>query len=110
MIYGGGIGLACALLEGGLPKCVHMRAEGGRGSKKAKKLRAHYMDGPLRTFKFKRYAMIASIELRTKIVLENTIIVIAEVAEFCKRRVQLRRMREKTFLGVRNAMGTIVFG
>ena len=42
----GGIGLACALLEGGSPKCVHMRAEGGRGSKKAKKLRAHYMDGP----------------------------------------------------------------
>ena len=24
-----------------------MRAEGGRGSKKAKKLRAHYMDGPI---------------------------------------------------------------
>ena len=52
MIYliGGGIGIACALLEGGLPKCVHMRAEGGRGSKKAKKLRAHYMDGPLFSF------------------------------------------------------------
>ena len=33
--------------RGGSAKCVHMRAEGGRGSKKAKKLRAHYMDGPL---------------------------------------------------------------
>ena len=43
----GGIGLECTLLEGGSAKCVHMRAEGGRGSKKAKKLRAHYMDGPL---------------------------------------------------------------
>ena len=32
--------------RGGEAKCVHMRAEGGRGSKKAKKLRAHYMDGP----------------------------------------------------------------
>ena len=44
--WGGGIGLAYALLEGGSAKCVQMRAEGGRGSKKAKKLRAHYMDGP----------------------------------------------------------------
>ena len=33
--------------RGGSTKCVHMRAEGGRGSKKAKKLRAHYMDGPI---------------------------------------------------------------
>ena len=41
LMRGGGIGLACALLEGGSTKCVHMRAEGGRGSKKAKKLRAH---------------------------------------------------------------------
>ena len=46
MIYLGGYWFACALLEGGLAKCVHMRAEGGWGSKKAKKLRAHYMDGP----------------------------------------------------------------
>ena len=46
LIGGGGIGLACALIEGGSTKCVHMRAEGERGSKKAKNLRAHYMDGP----------------------------------------------------------------
>ena len=46
MIYLGGYWFACALLEGGLAKCMHMRAEGGWGSKKAKKLRAHYMDGP----------------------------------------------------------------
>ena len=52
MTYGGGIGLAYALLEGGSAKCVHMRAEGGRGSKKAKKLRAHYMDGPKAIFPF----------------------------------------------------------
>ena len=36
MIYGGGIGLACALLEGGSAKCVHMRAEGGGGQKRPK--------------------------------------------------------------------------
>ena len=36
MIYGGGIGLACALLEGGSAKCVQKRAEGGGGQKRPK--------------------------------------------------------------------------
>ena len=40
------IDLACALLKGGSAKYVHKRVEGRRGSKKAEKLRAHYMDGP----------------------------------------------------------------
>ena len=43
---GGVIAFSVHFLRGGHPNACRMRAGGGRGSKKAKKLRAHYMDGP----------------------------------------------------------------
>ena len=43
---GGGNSFECALSEGGSSKCVQKACRGGRGSKKAKKLRAHFMYGP----------------------------------------------------------------
>ena len=46
-LVGGGYWPCVRTSRGGAAKCVHMHAEGGWGSKKAKKLRAHYMDGPL---------------------------------------------------------------
>ena len=45
---GGGNSFEYALSMGGHPNACRMRARGGRGSKKAKKLRAHFMYGPLR--------------------------------------------------------------
>ena len=42
----GGNSFECALSKGGHPNVCKMRAGGGSGSKKAKKLRAHFMYGP----------------------------------------------------------------
>ena len=44
---GGVIALSVHFLRGGHPNACRRRAGGGRGSKKAKKLRAHFMYGPL---------------------------------------------------------------
>ena len=45
--WGGGvIALSVHFLRGGHQNACRMRAGGGRGSKKAKKLRAHFMYGP----------------------------------------------------------------
>ena len=42
----GGNSFECALSKGGHSNACRMRAGGGRGSKRAKKLRAHFMYGP----------------------------------------------------------------
>ena len=42
----GVIALSAHFLRGDHPDACRMRAGGGRGSKKAKKLRAHFMYGP----------------------------------------------------------------
>ena len=41
------IALSVHFLRGGHPNACRRRAGGGRGSKKAKKLRAHFMYGPI---------------------------------------------------------------
>ena len=44
--WGGVLALSAHFLRGGHPNACRMRAGGGRGSKKAKKLRAYLMYGP----------------------------------------------------------------
>ena len=51
MVGGGVMALSAHFLRGGHPNAYRMRAGGGRGSRKAKKLRAHFMYGPLLEFK-----------------------------------------------------------
>ena len=55
---GGGNSFECALSKGGHSNACRMRAGGGRGSKKAKKLRAHFMYGPLDVIYFNAFLFL----------------------------------------------------